>query len=208
MNNVWQIILGVVASVGGIGAVIVLIIKFSVNMIAKALEERYTLKLNKELELYKTNLDNKIYISKTKFDTEFGVYRELSKAFFEMVRDISIMIPSGLAKYPADKDAKKEYENKMYDNAFSSTVAAQDALNGNAPFISESLFDEYVRIVKLCQVQLGIFESRWNVYYLASQEEKESFSIEDYQRTDEINERFKTLNEHIREYLSKLDVLD
>ena len=57
MNNVWQIILGVVASVGGIGTVIVLIIKFSVNMIAKALEERYTLKLNKELELYRINFD-------------------------------------------------------------------------------------------------------------------------------------------------------
>lgn len=123
MDNIWQIVLGVVASVGNIGGVI-LIIKFSVDTIAKRLEERYSLKLNKELELYKSNLDNRIYISKTKFNTEFGIYRELSKAFFEMIKDVSIMIPSGFATYPADEDARKEYENKMYNNAVTSTVKA------------------------------------------------------------------------------------
>ena len=51
MDNIWQIVLGVIASVGGIGSVILIIIKFSVNTIAKHLEERYSLKLNKELEM-------------------------------------------------------------------------------------------------------------------------------------------------------------
>jgi hypothetical protein len=64
------------------------IIKFSSNIIAKRLDERYTLKLNKEFEKYKSIIDNKTYISKTKFDTEFAIYRELSNAFFEMVKGI------------------------------------------------------------------------------------------------------------------------
>ena len=81
-DEIWKIIFGVVASVGGIGAVIVAAVKFSVNIIAKRLVEKYTLKMNKELEKYRGGLDNKIYISKTKFDTEFSIYRELSRSFF------------------------------------------------------------------------------------------------------------------------------
>lgn len=208
MDKIWQVVLGVLAGVGGISGIILVAVKFAANTIAKRLEERYTLKLSKELEFYKSNLDNKIYISKTKFDTEFGIYKELSKAFFEMVRDISIMIPSGYTTYPADKQAKKEYEDKMYKNALSSTIVSQDCLNGNAPFIATSLFDEYSEILKLCRQQINVFERRWNVGIIASQEEKETFSMDDYKRTEEINEKFRELNEHIRKYLSKLDVLN
>ena len=88
------------------------------------------------------------------------------------------------------------------------TVIAQDSLHSNAPFIPENLFIKYNEIVKLCQMQLSMFERRWNVLYFASQEEKETFSPEDYKRTETINEKFKELNTNIREYLLKLDVLD
>lgn len=78
----WKdIILAVIASAGGIGGIIFLTIKFSANIIAERLEKKYTLKIDKELEKYKLSLESKIYISKTKFDTEFGIYRELSRTF-------------------------------------------------------------------------------------------------------------------------------
>src|SRR5699024_9480977 len=125
-DELWKIVLGVVASVGGVGVVIVAAVKFSANIIAKRLEEKYTLKMNKELEKYRVGLDNKIYISKTKFDTEFSIYKELSRSFFVMVRDITRMIPAGYAEYPADKEEREKYENMLYDNAMKSTVTAQD----------------------------------------------------------------------------------
>ena len=164
--------------------------------------------MNKELEEYKSRLDNKTYISKTKFDTEFGIYRDLSKAFFKMVRDVSIMIPIGVASYPANEEAKKEYENNLYKAAVKSCVAAQDVLSANVPFISEVLCDRYEELNKLCKIQLNVFERRWNVYYMASQEEKESFSGEDYKRTEEINEKYRQLNNEVRKYLDGLDVLE
>lgn len=207
-NDIWKIVLGVIGSVGGIGIVILAIVKFASGIIANRLEEKYSLKLNKELEKYKTNLDNKTYISRTKFDAEFNIYRELSKAFFEMVKAITIMIPSGLANYPADEEAKKEYENNLYDKASKYAVIAQDVLNSNAPFIPSNLFKNYDDILKLCKVQLGVFELRWDVNYRARQEEKECFSLEDYKRSREINEKFEELNENIRNYLAKLDVID
>ena len=86
MNEVSKVVLAVLTSVGGISGLLILTIKISVNTIAERLEQKYSLKLDKELEKYKSNLDNKIYISKTKFDTEFNIYRELSKVFFEMVK--------------------------------------------------------------------------------------------------------------------------
>ena len=208
MDEVWKIVLGVLTSVGGISGLIIVVVKFSAGTIAKRLEEEYSLKLSKELEQYKSRLDNKIYISRTKFDTEFIIYRELSKAFFEMVKDIGRLIPSGYTTYPADKDARKKYEEDQYSKALKTTVIAQDSLHSNAPFIPENLFIKYNEIVKLCQMQLSMFDRRWNVLYFASQEEKETFSPEDYKRTDSINEKFKDLNTHIREYLLKLDVLD
>ena len=205
MNDIVEIVLGVLAGVGGISGILLAGIKLSVNTIAKRLEEKYTLRLNKELERYKSNLDNKIYISKAKFDAEFEIYRELSKAFFEMVKNISILIPTGFL-VPADPEEKKEYDKKIYKEAMQSTVKAQDILNGNIPFISEEIYNAYTEILKLCRQQLNAFERRWNLSYLSPN--KEELTTEEYERTDEINQKFSETNNKIRKYIEKLDILE
>lgn len=205
---VWKIILCAISSAGGIGIVIIAIIKFSASRIAEKLSQKYEMKLQKELEKYKSGLDNKIYISKTKFDVEFDLYRQLSKAFFEMVKAITIMIPAGYATYPADPNERKEYENELYEIASKATIVAQDILNSNIPFIPEEIYVKYEEIRKLCCEQLGVFEERWNAFYIATQEEKEKFSYDDYKRSREIQDKFKLLNMDVRNYLAKLDVID
>ena len=45
-----------IVSAGGIGAIIIGVIKFTSNSIADALSKKYELKLNKELELYKCHI--------------------------------------------------------------------------------------------------------------------------------------------------------
>lgn len=229
-DEIWKIVLGVLTSFGGIAGIIVVAIKASCNMISKRLEERYTFKLNKELEQckselgkefeeyksslgkalekYRSILDNKTYISKTKFDTEFSIYKELSKVFSEMIKNISLMIPVGFSYQLGDKNAESERQNKLYDNALSATVVAQNILNQYIPFIPSNIFDDYNKILILSRLQLGAFERRWNLSYLAPQEDKEKFSDEEYNRTIEINEKFKILNNNIREYLYNLDVLN
>lgn len=206
LNDIVEIVLGVLAGVGGISGILLAGIKLSVNTIAKRLEEKYTLRLNKELERYKSNLDNKIYISKAKFDAEFEIYRELSKAFFEMVKNISILIPTGFTLVPADPEEKKEYDKKIYKEAMQSIVKAQDILNGNIPFISEEIYNAYTEILKLCRQQLNAFERRWNLSYLSPN--KEELTTEEYERTDEINQKFSETNNKIRKYIEKLDILE
>ena len=208
MNQVWKIVLEVVAAIGGIGVIFTAVIAFSSKFIADRLQKKYDIRLNEELESYKAGLENKKYISKTKFDAEFQLYKNLSKCFFDAVKTISVMIPQGYAKAPADKDVKKKVQEEYYMAAFTAVIAAQDELNSNVAFIPERFFDSYEEIRKLCMLQLDEFEKRWDVGYLADQEVKETFSRDAYNRTGEINENFKRLNNEIREYLETLDVLE
>ena len=203
-----EIALAIVASVGGFGVVFSAVVYFTSNFIAERLQKKYELKLNERFEKYKAGIENKTYISKTKFDAEFALYRSLSKAFFDMIKNISVMIPQGYTTVPADKEVRKKVDEEHYSTARASVVVAQDELNSNAPFIPEQFYESYEEIRRLCGLQLSEFEERWNVGSFAPQEEKETLSREAYKRTGEINEKFKKLNNEIREYLKTLDVLD
>lgn len=88
MDQVGKICFDLVAAIGGIGVIFIMVVKFSSNLIADKLQKKYDLKLNEELERYKANIENRKYISKTKFDAEFQLYRNLFKCFFNMVKAI------------------------------------------------------------------------------------------------------------------------
>lgn len=99
--DIWKIILAALASVGGVGGLIILVIKFSTNLIAERLSQKYQLSLQKELEKYKAGVENKTYISKARFNREFSMYQDLCEKNITMVYDMgtAVMITRG-AKYP------------------------------------------------------------------------------------------------------------
>ena len=197
-----------IISAGGVGGITVAFIKFSSNIIAEKISAKYENKLEQTLEKYKTELSKKEYVSKVRFDAEFEIYRTLSKEFSTAVKNISLMIPYGFAYFPADKDKRKEYENKQYVEANNAVVVAQDVLYANGAFITEKLYNKYDEILKLCGHQLNAFQRRYNVLYFASQEEKETFTKEEYERTRTIKEKWLEFNNCVREYISKLEVID
>lgn len=207
MNEVLKIVLEIIAGVGGIGVVFAAIVAFSSNIIADKLQKKYQLKLNEELEKYKAGLTNKIYISKTKFDAEFLIYQNLTRAFSECVKAFSIMIPMGLVNVLANKEAREKQDIEHYNDAIKAYVGAQDELSKSIPFIPKEFCDGYRKLLKLCSLQLYDFEQRWNLSYIGSKEEKSALGPDSYQRTEEINKKFDELNEKIREYLTRLDVL-
>ena len=165
----------IVLSLGGGAAVALFIFHFMADRLAERLKGKYQLELDKKIEGYKANLDNKKYVTKTKFDTEFDLYRKLSKVYFEMIKCSSIMIPQGYAKIPADEETRKKVDEEHYNAARKAVVIAQDELNGNAAFIPETFFDRYEEIRSLCVMQLDDFEERWNAGTLVPQQEKEKF---------------------------------
>ena len=74
-NDICKVVLGVIASVGGIGGVIVLCIKFAAGIIASRLEQKYSLDMQKELENYKAELSRAVEGYKTVLDKELEKYR-------------------------------------------------------------------------------------------------------------------------------------
>ena len=205
--KILKIVLAVLASFGGISGIFYLVVKKSSEIIAERLKKKYDLKLNEELERYKANIDNKIYISKTKFDAEFDIYRRLSKVFFDLVKNISILIPAGVVYSPFDQEKQRQLDNENYLAAKKSYIIAQVELISNAPFIPERFYNEYKNIQKLCKEQLDEFDLR-SIPSLSTQEEKETISKDARKITNDINVKFKNLNNEIREYLNSLDVIE
>ena len=216
-ETVAQIVLACIVSAGGIGGIIICVIKFSANRIADALSLKYQASLDKELETYKkslqeelekqkTGLNKKEYISKTRFDTEFQIYRDISIAFFDLVRAINMLIPNGYAKVPASEEARKKQENENLSEALKKAENAQDVLNRNAPFIPEKFYDLYDSLLRKCIIQTDVIMEKFNILNLDP--EKGTPNTEDYLRTGEINEEFKANNNTIREYLASLDVIE
>lgn len=196
-----------IVSAGGVGGVAMAVVKFTSNIIADKISDKYENKLEQALEKYKTELSKKEYVSQVRFDAEFEIYRTLSKEFSTAVKNISLMIPDGIAHSPADEEKRTEYENKIYVDANNAVVVAQDVLYANGAFISEELYNKYNEILTLCGQQLNAFQRRFNISYFYSQEKK-SFTREEYKRTTKIKEKWLDLNNCVREYISKLEVID
>lgn len=153
-------------------------------------------------------MENKTYISRAKFDTEFAIYRELSSDFSDAVLAINIMVPTGLTMVPADREARLELDKKHYEAAVKAIVKAQDSLKSNIPFIPENIYDGYNELLKLFGLQLAAYEDRFVVTDLRPQSEKETFSRDDYKRTREISEKWITINNKIRKYLNSLEIIE
>lgn len=163
---------------------------------------------NYGVERLRAKNDKKNYISNVKFDIEIQVYKELSKNFCDMVREINTIIPVGVVTVPTFKtqDEQSKYDSKLYNIAVEVTVNAQNCLRSNIPFISSEFYDEYNELVQLCRRQLNAFQRRWNNSFSGSYETKSQFDDKEYDRTEEINNKFTELNNQVREYLNNLEV--
>lgn len=207
-EDVWKITVSIVGGLGGITVIFAAIVRYLSDFIADRLSKKYELRLSKELENYKSSLENKTYISRAKFDTEFAIYRELSSDFSDSVLAINIMVPTGLTMVPADREARLELDKKHYEAAVKAIVKAQDSLKSNIPFIPENIYDGYNELLKLFGLQLAAYEDRFVVTDLRPQSEKETFSRDDYKRTREISEKWITINNKIRKYLNSLEIIE
>ena len=193
-----------IGSFGGISLFVIL--KFAWERIDLYFKDQR--KLNSEMikEAFQSDSRKKEYISKTRFDTEFNLFRELNGLFFAMIRDVSFLFPTGLTDGYLDKEQEWNDINNKTKIANNSLVAAQNCLYANSAFIREEFFNEYVEILQLCNRQINTIK----LIYSGStcNADKESYKKpEDYERTKDITEKWLALNKKIRKYLSLLDVV-
>ena len=64
IDQLGSIVVACIVSAGGIGGIVIAVVKFSSDMIASRLSAKYESKLQKEMEKFKTELNKKEYVSK------------------------------------------------------------------------------------------------------------------------------------------------
>lgn len=111
MELIFGCMFAVLMSAGGIGGIIIAVTKWSSGIIADRLSKSYQLQLDKELEKYKHNLENRRYVTQTQYDIEFSVYRDLTKSLFLVVKIVSEMLDEEFRGLFTDKELL-EYEIK------------------------------------------------------------------------------------------------
>ena len=208
MDHIWQTVLAIIGSIGGAGAIIVAVVKFSSEQIAAALAKKYEIKLSKELESYKAGLDKKTYISRARFDMEFAIYGKLSEAFLLMRDAVYWLFPSGIDRLPLEEDAKKQVFLDRYTKSGEAIEKAQTVLGSNAPFIPAEFYADFEEIRRLCMHQYTRYTWCGD---LASEKQRQTDCIiritdECYESTDKIFDKYEKLINKLREYLENLEV--
>jgi len=184
-------ILGILfGGAGSIGAIICVLI---------------TSRLNKQMELFKSNLEGKQYVSKTRFDAEFAMYRELSKTFYEMVYFITELVPGPLTDKLTDEDEKIKCETSNYDKAYDAFIKARSTIYVYAPFIEKEIESQFKKLWLRCYVQLKVFKKRFKDRTIVYSEEDQ---LKDLKKNRRIFDKCDELCIKSRQYLSSLVVKD
>lgn len=161
--------------------------------------------LNEKNKHVEAEISKKNYISKTRFETEFSIYRELTMNFSKMVINISLLVPYGLVNVPAKEEDRKKLEQDNYIEAKKAAVKAQDSLHANKAFISKELCNKYEEILQLVVLQLEAYTRRFNLSY--TPEERQGYKSEDFLRTKELQDKWNAQTDRIRDYLANLEVI-
>lgn len=199
-----------IISAGGIGGIVIAVIKFLSNYIADNLAKKYENKLERALEKYKSELSKKEYVSKTRFDAEFSIYKELSE------KNISMVFEAG--------EAAKIVQGISYtDDEISSIILRfqniiDDARLTNtryAPFINEGIFKDFCLLVEKTNEILSLLNI-WNMNrngkHFSLVNDSEDYHDQSVVQLAIVNKQKEIMTDSnnllstLREYLSNLDV--
>lgn len=187
LDIIMEVALACVISAGGIGGIIIAVVKLSVASIEKRFERKYT----EKFAVFKSNIDKKQYISQVRFDAEFEIYKQLSRKYGELVLQIMVKA-SNIDKYKLDDMQDKEMGEINY-----LAYQAVSELYSSAPFIQEDIYNDFLNIYEMSRKLLV----QWG-------EEQKSSTNETKNDVCEANEIYQKYNDTIvkvREYTSKLE---
>lgn len=187
LDIIMEVALACVISAGGIGGIIIAVVKLSVASIEKRFERKYT----EKFAVFQSDIDKKKYISQVRFDAEFEIYKQLSRKYGELVLQIMVKA-SNIDKYKLDDMQDKEMGEINY-----LAYQAVSELYSSAPFIQEDIYNDFLNIYEMSRKLLV----QWG-------EEQRSSTNETKNDVSEANEIYQKYNDTIvkvREYTSKLE---
>ena len=208
MLGIIQTVSASILSMGIVGVMIWVIIKFSANKIAENLSAKYEHKLNEKLEAYKSELDKKNYISKARFDLEFSIYGEISNILLEAVEECFFLFPTQLDNRPEDNEKANEIFNQRYKAAHANVFKLQRIIGSKSPFISKELYSDFFEIKQLLSNQLTAYEyfgpiGRYRTSEDSVHNEEKNNA---WKRTTEISEKHQMVIDKMRNYFDSLEI--
>ena len=210
-DDVFKIIISMLASIGGIGGLIVLIIKFSANIIADRLSKKYETILQRELDDHKAQLESKTYISKIKFDREFAMYQELSEKNMTMVYDMGAAVLLTRGAQPVNIENPDEFIHLAAQH-----LEDADFTNKKyAPFIAKEIFEKYRELGKRAHEIISLF-AIWNaisddqplIGYKGSWYTKDTATAEIFSKQQALSKLSDDILDKLRDYLSSLEIVE
>lgn len=184
-DDVVRIIVAAIFALGGGGAIVARIVKYCADRITERLSAKYELKLNKELENFKSRLENKNYVSRVRFDAEFEIFRKLTSCFYELVKCTDAFV--NLPQLPDDK-MQESIKQQAWYNCKSAIEKAQDLFFANNTFIPEDIDKQLENLFILCR----------NQFVPISQGEEQK----------SVYEEWTAIRSNIRKYLKSLEVME
>ena len=185
LDVIMEVALACVVSAGGIGAIIIAVVKFSVASIEKRYERKYT----EKFAIFQSDIDKKKYISQVRFEAEFEIYKQLSRKYVELVLQI-IVKASNIDKYKLD-DIQDEEIGKVNYLAYQ----AVSELYSSAPFIQEDIYNDF----------MNIYEMSRKLLVQLSEEQRSDEIKNDVCEANEIYQRYNNTIVKVRDYTSKLE---
>ena len=206
---VWQTVLAILASFGGASVIIFACGKWLANITAQQILKKTEYKFSQQLEMLKSSLEKKNYISKVRFDLEIDVYRQLSETTLNMVIDAIALYPPGLSYQPLAEDKRKIQEQENLKRAIDSYNKASISISRNSAFITEENYNLFDEIRKDCGQQIHFCQtSNINNINLITKEGVHDLHMQCYKRSEEINDKIKKLMITLRKHIASIDVID
>lgn len=219
MSEVWQTVLGIIASIGGAGTIILTVVKFTANRLTDTLMQKYQAKIDKDLESYKAELEKEMesykakqdktrYVSKIRFDTEFSLCRELMNAAHKMVTITYLVYPT-FARMPSDPKEREKYRKEVWEAAEKSARSFAKLLYQNAPFISREVYLRMSDLYKLCNENIEVYAYRWDANLgkdWENSQDKRKLERECYKRTQEFSTKLEEIVDMLRDYFAQMDI--
>ena len=204
MENILNVVGGVLFSIGSASGILYAITKWYGNVIADKLSQKYAHQLSEELEKYKTILNRRLYINQKHFDLELSIYKDLMGGVIEMTESSYLLFPR-MDMLPADKDAEIKVWKSRYEKATEQFNITSEVIFKNAPFIDKEIYNAILELRNKCRGQIISFQNfriEQNNYGHLDKENENVWEV-----STEIVEDRNKLIECIRAYLRKQELL-
>lgn len=224
MKEIFGIASAIIASVGGAGVIIIGLSSWFGKVWANRILENQKKEYQREIESYKCQLQENInkvnainekalHVSKTHYDTEFGIYKEIWTKLLECINSLNKLYPV-FADVPSDPKERKKMDESNYKKFVISYNDFSNTINKYAPFYKKSFYDDFITIRDLCNEKAKIFHYyEFDVPYSESCKHVRDSKITSDERKEvyieiprKLKEQQDKLQEEIREYLVSLEI--